>query len=247
MTQTPIIFEYPLNEKMRSWLRVEYLLQQLTASNNADSPEACLLFLRTLTELLDIFERSELRADLLKELEKQQGKLHQWLAVPDIDVQAVNQLISELSAHSHAINTAPKFGTTFKEDRFIGQLRQRLSIPGGYCNFDTPTLHLWLHLPLEKRQAQLDQWYSGLAALHLSLQAILHLIRQSGRFIEAETHQGFYQNSAEDKDLIRIQLASEDEIYPQVSGHKARFSIRFFPLENDGRVPENLLFQLACC
>ena len=247
MSQSFIIFEYPLNEKMRSWLRVEYLLEQLTASNNASSPEACLLFLRTLTELLDIFERSELRADLLKELEKQQGKLNQWLTVPDIDVQAVNQLMSELSSHSYNINIAPKFGSTFKEDRFIGQLRQRLSIPGGYCNFDTPTLHLWLHLPLEKRQAQLDQWYSGLAALHLSLQAILHLIRQSGRFIKAETHQGFYQNSAEDKDLIRIQLASEDEIYPQVSGHKARFSIRFFPLENDGRVPENLLFQLACC
>ncbi|MBT0724302.1 cell division protein ZapD [Rosenbergiella sp. S61] len=247
MTQSPITFEYPLNEKMRSWLRVEHLLQQLAASNNGSSPEACLLFLRTLTELLDIFERSELRADLLKELEKQQGKLHQWLTVPDIDVQAVNQLISELSTHSHKVNVAPKFGTTFKEDRFIGQLRQRLSIPGGYCNFDTPTLHLWLHLPLEKRQAQLNQWYSGLEALHLSLQAILHLIRQSGRFNEVQAHQGFYQHSAEDKDLIRITLNSDDEIYPQVSGHKARFSIRFFPLENDDRVPEILLFQLACC
>jgi len=247
MTQPTVIFEYPLNEKMRSWLRVEYLLNQLIASKQAQSPEACLLFLRTLTELLDIFERSELRGDLLKEFDKQQSKLKQWLTVPEIDVQRVNQLIDELGAHSQKINTAPKFGSTFKEDRFISQLRQRLSIPGGYCNFDTPTLHLWQHLSVEKRQAQLDNWYSGMESLHLSLQTLLHLIRQSGPFYEAQAHQGFYQHSAEEKELVRIMLPSEDEIYPQVSGHKARFSIRFFPLENDGRVPEILLFQLACC
>ena len=247
MTHSSIIFEYPLNEKMRSWLRVEYLLQQLVASKDAHSPEACLLFLRTLTELLDIFERNELRADLLKELERQQGKLQQWLIVPDIDTQAVHSLIDELSTHGQRMNTVPKFGSTFKEDRFIGQIRQRLSIPGGYCNFDTPTLHLWQHLPIEKRQAQLDHWYAGLEPLHLSLQTLLHLIRQSGRFYELQAHQGFFQNAAEDKDLLRILLSSDDEIYPQVSGHKARFSIRFFPLENDDRVPEILPFQLACC
>ncbi|WP_241631012.1 cell division protein ZapD, partial [Rosenbergiella nectarea] len=75
-------------------------------------------------------------------------------------IQTVHELINRLITHSQTINIAPKFGSTFKEDRFIGQLRQRLSIPGGYCNFDTPTLHLWQHLPVEKRQAQLDHWYS---------------------------------------------------------------------------------------
>ncbi|WP_241608638.1 cell division protein ZapD [Rosenbergiella australiborealis] len=247
MTQSTICFEYPLNEKMRSWLRVEYLLQQLVASKDTDSPQASLLFLRTLTELLDILERNELRADLLKELEKQQGKLNQWLNVPGIDIQTVHELINRLITHSQTINIAPKFGSTFKEDRFIGQLRQRLSIPGGYCNFDTPTLHLWQHLPVEKRQAQLDHWYSELASLHLCLQTILHLIRQSGRLHDVQAQQGFYQHSAEDKDLVRLFLNRDDEIYPLLSGHKTRFSIRFFPFENDGRVPETLLFQLACC
>ncbi|STV96170.1 Uncharacterised protein [Klebsiella michiganensis] len=27
---TPVLFEHPLNEKMRTWLRIEFLLQQLT-------------------------------------------------------------------------------------------------------------------------------------------------------------------------------------------------------------------------
>jgi cell division protein ZapD len=34
-----------------------------------------------------------------------------------------------------------------REDRLIGLVRQRLSIPGGCCSFDLPTLHMWLHMP----------------------------------------------------------------------------------------------------
>ena len=28
--QTQVLFEHPLNEKMRTWLRIEFLIQQLT-------------------------------------------------------------------------------------------------------------------------------------------------------------------------------------------------------------------------
>lgn len=36
--------------------------------------------------------------------------------------------------------------------------------------------------------------------------------------------------------------------YPQISGHKSRFAIRFMPLDSEnGLVPERLDFELACC
>lgn len=31
---TTVLFEHPLNEKMRTWLRIEFLLKQLSASQN---------------------------------------------------------------------------------------------------------------------------------------------------------------------------------------------------------------------
>ena len=37
---TVILFEYPLNEKVRSWLRMEYLLLQLSGSQPVNDPVA---------------------------------------------------------------------------------------------------------------------------------------------------------------------------------------------------------------
>jgi cell division protein ZapD len=43
-------------------------------------------------------------------------------------------------------------------------------------------------------------------------------------------------------------LSLEDALYPQVSGHKSRYAIRFMPLDSErGEVPARLNFQLACC
>ena len=39
-----VLFEYPLNEKMRTWLRIEYLLQQLTGSMPVSNPVSALSF-----------------------------------------------------------------------------------------------------------------------------------------------------------------------------------------------------------
>ena len=41
---TPVLFEHPLNEKMRTWLRIEFLLQQLTVHAR---PKSVTLFLRS--------------------------------------------------------------------------------------------------------------------------------------------------------------------------------------------------------
>ncbi len=77
---------------------------------------------------------------------------------------------------------------------------------------------------------------------------LLDLIRQSGTYRLQTSLNGFYQDNAEGADLLRLQLEMEDALYPQVSGHKSRFAIRFMPLDSErGEVPARLNFQLACC
>lgn len=70
---TPVLFEHPLNEKMRTWLRIEFLLQQLTVHPAITSHADALHFFRNIGDLLDVFERGEVRTDLMKELDRQQG------------------------------------------------------------------------------------------------------------------------------------------------------------------------------
>ena len=73
---THILFEHPLNEKMRTWLRIEFLTEQLNANLPIRDHASALHFFRNVGDLLDVFERGDIRTELLKELERQQRKLN---------------------------------------------------------------------------------------------------------------------------------------------------------------------------
>lgn len=245
---TVILFEYPLNEKVRTWLRIEYLLLQLSGSQPVNDPVSALSFFRSIADLLDIFDRGDVRADLVKELDRRQQKLEGWLSVSGVDVDRVTELQQTLKQHAAEMMTIPRMGQLLREDRFISQIRQRLSIPGGCCSFDLPTLHIWLNLPQELRQAQVDEWCQSLQPLKESLLQVLELIRQSGSFQTKMSLNGFYQDNAEDADILRLKIRGEDALYPQISGHKNRYAIRFMPMDSEGgQIPEHLEFELACC
>lgn len=245
---THILFEHPLNEKMRTWLRVEFLLQQLSVHLPLSDHADALHFFRNVGDLLDVFERGDTRTELLKELERQQRKLQAWSDVPGVDLSRIEAVRQQLRASGAVLMSAPRIGQQLREDRLIGLVRQRLSIPGGCCSFDLPTLHMWLHLPQEQRDAQIAVWLDSLTPLTQTLTLILDLIRNAAPFRRQTSLNGFYQDNGDDADLLRLQLSLEDQLYPQISGHKSRFAIRFMPLDSEhGVVPERLDFELACC
>lgn len=245
---TTVLFEHPLNEKMRTWLRIEFLLKQLTASQKIVDHLGALTFFRNAAELLDVFERGELRTEILKELERQQQKLLAWAEVPGVDMARIEMLRVDLKNRSAALMAAPRMGQQLRDERLIGLVRQRLSIPGGCCSFDLPTLHIWLHLDQSLRDQQVAIWLKSLSPINEALTVILDLIRQSGIFRNHTSLNGFFQDNAEGADLLRMNLRLEDALYPQISGHKSRYAIRFMPLDSErGEVPARFDFDLACC
>ena len=127
---TPVLFEHPLNEKMRTWLRIEFLLQQLTVHPAITSHADALHFFRNIGDLLDVFERGEVRTDLMKELDRQQRKLQSWAEVPGVDQDRINELRQQLKQSGSTLMSAPRIGQYLREDRLIALVRQRLSIPG---------------------------------------------------------------------------------------------------------------------
>lgn len=243
-----ILFEHPLSEKMRTWLRIEFLLQQLSSQLPLDDYPSALYFLRNISDLLDIFERGDIRTELLKELERQQRKLQAWVEVPGVDMQRITSLKEQLKNTGTRLMAGSRLGQTLREDKLISLVRQRLSIPGGCCSFDLPTLHVWLKSSESTRSNQVSHWLSSLESLRETLVLILDLIRHSSPFRKQTSLNGFYQDNGDDADLLRLEMNLEDAIYPQVSGHKSRFAIRFLPLDSEhGVIPERIDFNLACC
>lgn len=248
MRHDAILFEYPLNEKIRSWLRMEALLQQLQQQPDYQDDRSLLGFFRAITDLLDIFERGDMRSELLRELENQLKKLEQCAKYPEADQTLVNTLCQQLNLQIDSLNHAPRFGSLLKESLLISQIRQRLTIPGGYCNFDLPNLHLWRNLPEQQRDQDVANWVASLAPLTASLKKVLDFIRQSGQFQTAISTNGFFQSNSQDAGLLRLRLPVSCQVYPQISGHKNRFAIRFLAFDVDNQeVPDPLYFELACC
>lgn len=250
-----IIFEHPLNEKTRMWLRIEFLLTQL--KNSKTFPDDTIIsFFYTLCEILEIIERNDIRSDLCKELEVQKQKLSVWMNVNGVDTQILGTMIQQLSEFILQLNASSQLAINLKEDRLLSAVRQRLTIPGGCCSFDLPAFYLWRQLPQDARTEQLTAWLDHFAVLDNAISFYLTLIRQSASFKQYVYSQNFHHIGDNEINMIRIRLPKDKHVYPQVSGHRSRYAIRFMPLataissvreEHDKKEVEPFEFEIARC
>lgn len=194
-----------------------------------------------------MLERGEVRTELLKELERQQQKLLARADVPGVDMALIDQLRGQLKSRSSALMAAPRLGQCAARRSADRPVRQRLNIPGGCCSFDLPTLHMWMHAPQQDRDADV-----ATAAVAGSAEPCAdHGVGSDpsvGAVPQSNQPERLFPDNAEGADLLRLRLHLAPQLYPQISGHKTRYAIRFLPLDSEnGVVPERLTFELACC
>ena len=67
----PIVYEQPLNERMRTFLRLEFLYTQASYHSESESSWSARAAVSSLLEILAITARGDSRSDVLKELERQ--------------------------------------------------------------------------------------------------------------------------------------------------------------------------------
>lgn len=249
---THAVYEFPLNEKVRAYLRLEQLFKQLKQVEAAREDWQYMNFFDALFTLLDLLERLDIRNDVLKDIEVHEKNLVHWSQHPKIDTDALQAALQKILRLREKIKNSKKVGTSLKEDKFLASIRQRFSIPGGTCSFDLPNLYYWLKQPLETTQKQAKEWLGELTLISDAIDITLSFLRERGRFAEITAPTGFYQGVAEDKiELIRIYSATDKGYYPILSGNKYRYAIRFM-LFNQGEngssaVEGKVEFKLASC
>ena len=242
---TELIYEQPLNEKTRSYLRLEYLEQQLLMNLTQDHQHRCFYPLFSLCELA---ERCDYRGEVLKDLDKQMALLSNWQNLPHIDKQQVDKYLSLLSDARDTLQISERPGSRLKQNRFLMALRQRFNMPGACCNFDLPQLHYWLAKPWNVRQQEYSQWLDTFRVLLTPISLLLELTRLTTEYTEAVAKAGFYQgNSNQALSLIRVQLDSHQGCYPTISGHKNRYATHFVQFDQQKHSDKAIEFKLATC
>ena len=249
-----ILFEHPLNERCRTLLRLSRLFNQFEKNMAGGDHWSSRTALQALLEISSILARSDLKSELIKELERHATILSAMINNPKVDTVRLQQILDDINTLSNTLKQySSQLGHAIRTDDYLNSIAQRLSIPGGSFDFDLPQLHYWLHLPHSERVLQLDSWRHEVSVVQATVDLLLTLIRNSTTYKDSAAGAGFYQQNLDSKrtiQMIQVQVDQELGTYPEISGSKHRFSIRFMEM-NDWSHPEqsakDIPFRLKIC
>ncbi len=250
-----LVFEQPLSERMRTFLRLDFLYTQALYHNEVASQWGSRAAMGCLLDVLSISTRGDIRSDVLKELERHNSTLNEFQSRPGVDTGRLKNVTSNLSRLRSDLMTA---GTAYlqplRDSEFLSAIKHRSAIPGGTCEFDLPDYYYWLSQPAETRTQTFNEWMSLLRPLCDAIAELLWLTRQNGRARQEVAKAGSFHITF-DRDtpiqLLRISLPKAAELYPEISGSHYRCSLRFLtwngltarPTQSEADVP----FVLSCC
>ncbi len=249
-----ILYEYPFNERIRTYLRLEHLFVRLSELTTREHATDHHYALTTIFEVMDVGARADLKSDLLKDLDKQKHTLDGYRGNPAIAEGILDEVIGQLDACYQALSNLPgKAGQSLTENDWLMSIRSRIGIPGGTCEFDLPAYYAWQHNDSEQRKADLARWSSTLTPFADAIQLLLKLLRDSGSPQKMIAIDGVLQQNlpqARTFQLLRLAMNKSSGLIPEISGNRLMLSIRLMRQGDDDRLhpsTEETSFELALC
>ena len=255
MNENIIIYEQPLNERIRTFLRLEFLFSQASQHLHDGSEWGSRNTLNSLLDILSIFGRTELKTEVLKDLERHATKLAKLKSNPDVDTTRLQKTLLELGTLGKKLHeSSGPIAADLKDNEFLSAIQQRMAIPGGTCEFDLPGYHYWLQQPAKQRTRDLANWLGRFQVIAQAIQLIIKLARESATLKQVTAEAGFFQKSMDANhpcQLVRVSVDRNAPYYAEISGGRHRFTVRFLEApRQDGRVKqttEDVNFRLECC
>ncbi len=253
--QDKAIYELPINERIRNFLRLEFLFQLVDYSIDKSTEWDSRQCVNRLIEISELISRTDIKSELVKELNKHISLLETFQKNPEVDNKVLDEMLNKLQdALRQLKNPSYHPGHALLHDELISSVRQRVSIAGGTCNFDLPAYHHWLSKSTSERKFQLNRWAEDLKYMNDAIKMVLVILRTGSEVTKESAPEGFFQYSIDQNrpaQLIRILLPIGDPFFPEISGGKHRFSVRFLEQNNtqerSTQIKRTIDFELQCC
>jgi len=253
--ESTIVYEQPLNERMRTFMRLDFLYNQALYHNQSSSQWGSRAAVGSLLDMLAITSRGDTRAEVLKELERQLAALNVFQSKPGVDVARLRTITSNLlRLRADLLATGAAYLQPLRESEFLTAIRHRSAIPGGTCEFDLPDFYYWLSRHGDVRIETFARWLAALRPMCEAIAELLWLTRQNGRSRSEVAVGGVYHITFERDNpvqLLRIALPASLGLFPEISGSHYRSSVRFVswqgPTERPRQADEDVPFELICC
>lgn len=249
------VYEQPLNEKVRAFLRLEKLFQQYAFHLKHGSDWNNRAAIDCILEIIAFTTRSDIKLEVLKELERQHNRLERLAKRPQIDQGQLKSILKNIQKRIGELQSiSGQIGQKSKNSELLAAIAQKSSVPGSICDFDLPALKHWLTLPKEKRKKHIEKWFQPFGHLDRAVQLILDVLRHSAEDTQEVAQNGFFQKSLDTNQaiqLLRISIPNDSVCYPEISAGKHRFSVRFMknddPAVRPEQCQEDIEFKLMMC
>jgi cell division protein ZapD len=251
---TAVVFEQPLNERVRTFLRLEFLFAQHQHHRADKSAWGVRAVLRSLLDIFTLVSRGDLKTELLKELSEQHAALTRMQQRPGVDQARLQTVLNEINDAVNAMQvlTTHTLATVLRDNEFLISLLHKGTIPGGASAFDLPGFHYWLSLSTEHVRRDLDAWFADLVPFERAIRLYLRLLRHSIEPVSEVAKGGMFVYTPHGEyDLVRVLVPPETNVFPEISAGRHRFTVRFM-VQRDvnsraAQTGADIAFQLQCC
>jgi cell division protein ZapD len=245
------VYEFPLNERVRTWLRLEDLFDKALFFLRAGDPRSHHAALLGIFEIVDVVARAELKSELIQELERQKVSLDVLRSNPAVDAARLGKVLGEIAAALADLHgMSGKMGQHVRDNEWLAGIKGRAGIPGGTCSFDLPVYHFWLMEPAARRNADLMQWLGPLLPLHGAVAIVLRILRESGHVSRHVAQQGQFQLMLGGRTAHLLRVALDAPCAPEVSANKYALNIRLLSPDTAQKpklCDREVVFDLTFC
>ena len=240
-----IHYEFPLNEKTRKFLRLEemFLRAEIQLANRM-KVSGCELF-ETLFNLMASASRSDLKVELIQELERQRGKVEKLKNTrKNIDLQ---KNLKKYRAMLEKSSIKPGF--YFGADKFLQEIKARSDSPFGILSTDFPEMQLWLQTQTpQSRRLFFREKFTPFLPIKNAITFLNSILRKNAKLELHKSNHARYEiklDSTQKNDLVLVQISEKLGVIPALSSNKYAVNINFNATKKSRKVNKSMNFKIG--
>jgi len=221
-------YEHPINERIRIFLKLEYLFAHISFDNQLSS-------LINILQISEISKRFDLRFECLQSLDRIHLNLLQLQKnSSNIDLQKLDETKINIEKQINILKSGKgKFGEYIIQNEALNNIISKHNSPGGIITNEIPYLKFWIQKPSDIKVNELIAMHKEFEPLRHAIMTILGFIRSSSAPKKENSQNGAFSKMLDNNrlQLIRVSLSKKINAYPEISGNNKFISIRFLTKE----------------
>jgi len=220
-------YEFPLNERIRKFLRIEEIFMKMEAQIAIKKEFSEFSCFNTLFDIMATASRADLKVELIQEIEKQRLKFK-----TKIKTKKNIQTIAELNQIRIMLEKSKMItGFNFGGDKFLHEIKTRSDSPYGIVSSDFPEFQFWLQrTSFSDRKTYFKDKLDGFIPIKVAITYLMELLRNNVDTNSMQTKTGAVQyklNPLLRNDLVIITLGSSLNYFPNISSNKYAVNVHF--------------------